>query len=104
MSSERTRTDRILESYGYDQSNLIAILQEIQAEYKYLSEESLTLVAESTSSRSVPAPPVTSVNLSRFLTRFTIIWACPGRKRPPRTGCSPWKPWRASAPAVWPPS
>lgn len=38
--------DRILESYGYDQSNLIAILQEIQAEYKYLSEESLTLVAE----------------------------------------------------------
>ena len=46
MSSERTRTDRILESYGYDQSNLIAILQEIQAEYKYLSEESLTLVAE----------------------------------------------------------
>ena len=43
MSSERTRTDRILESYGYDQSNLIAILQEIQAEYKYLSEESLTL-------------------------------------------------------------
>ena len=95
MSSERTRTDRILESYGYDQSNLIAILQEIQAEYKYLSEESLTLVAEKLG---------TSVNLSRFLTRFTIIWACPGRKRPPRTGCSPWKPWRASAPAVWPPS
>ena len=21
-----------------------------------------------------------------------------------RQGCSPWKPWRASAPAVWPPS
>ena len=123
MSSERTRTDRILESYGYDQSNLIAILQEIQAEYKYLSEESLTLVAEKL---GISAAKVYSVatfyeNFSleakgkhiikvcagtacHVRTRFTIIWACPGRKRPPRTGCSPWKPWRASAPAVWPPS
>ena len=32
--------------YGCQQSNLIAIMQEIQAEYKYLSEEALTLVAE----------------------------------------------------------
>ena len=46
MSGTQSRTEQILEQYGYDQSNLIAILQEIQAEYKYLSEESLTTVAE----------------------------------------------------------
>ena len=45
MSNELTRADEIIESYGCDQSNLIAIMQEIQAEYKYLSEESLTLIA-----------------------------------------------------------
>mgnify|MGYP001580152907 CR=1 FL=1 len=46
MRGQQSRTEQILEQYGYDQSNLIAILQEIQAEYKYLSEESLTTVAE----------------------------------------------------------
>ena len=46
MSGKQSRTEQILEQCGYDQSNLIAILQEIQAEYKYLSEESLTTVAE----------------------------------------------------------
>ena len=46
MSGKQSRTERILEQYEYDPSNLIAILQEIQAEYKYLSEESLTTVAE----------------------------------------------------------
>lgn len=37
---------KIIDAYGYEQSNLIAIMQEIQGEYKYLSEEALTLVAE----------------------------------------------------------
>lgn len=46
MSGKQSRTERILEQYEYDPSNLIAILQEIQAEDKYLSEESLTTVAE----------------------------------------------------------
>ena len=46
MSNKLTRASAIIESYGSDQSNLIAIMQEIQAEYKYLSEEALTLVAE----------------------------------------------------------
>jgi len=36
----------ILEEYEYLPSNLIAILQEIQTEYKYLSESALRLVAE----------------------------------------------------------
>ena len=46
MSNELTRASEIIESYGCNQANLIAIMQEIQAEYKYLSEETLTLIAE----------------------------------------------------------
>ena len=46
INKELTRANEIIENYGCDQSNLIAIMQEIQAEYKYLSEEALTLVAE----------------------------------------------------------
>lgn len=46
MSNELTRASEIIESYDCDQSNLIAIMQEIQAEYKYLSEAALTLIAE----------------------------------------------------------
>ena len=46
MSNELTRASEIIDSYGCQQCNLIAIMQEIQAEYKYLSEESLTLIAE----------------------------------------------------------
>ena len=46
MSKELTRAIEIIDSYGCKQSNLIAILQEIQAEYNYLSEAAQTLVAE----------------------------------------------------------
>ena len=46
MSTDLTRAAEIVEGYGCEQSNLIAIMQDIQAEYKYLSEEALTLVAE----------------------------------------------------------
>ena len=40
------RVQEICAAYGFQQENLIAIMQEIQAEYKYLSEEALTQVAE----------------------------------------------------------
>ena len=46
MSNHLKRAGEIIDSYGCEQSNLIAIMQEIQAEYSYLSEEALTLVAE----------------------------------------------------------
>lgn len=46
MSQNLTRASEIIEGYGCEQSNLIAIMQEIQAEYKYLSEAALTLIAE----------------------------------------------------------
>lgn len=46
MKQDLTRASEIIESFGCEQSNLIAIMQEIQAAYKYLSEEVLTLIAE----------------------------------------------------------
>ena len=52
MSNELTRASEIIDSYGCQQSNLIAIMQEIQAEYKYLSEDTLTLIAEKLGIRS----------------------------------------------------
>ena len=40
------RIEEIIESHGCEQSQLIAIMQDIQTEYKYLSEDALTLIAE----------------------------------------------------------
>ena len=46
MEQNLDRAEEIIDSYGCEQSNLIAIMQEIQGEYKYLSEAALTLIAE----------------------------------------------------------
>ena len=40
------RVEAIIDSYGCERSNVIAIMQDIQAEYKYLSPEALELIAE----------------------------------------------------------
>jgi len=40
------RVDEIIDSYGCERSNVIAIMQDIQAEYKYLSQEVLERIAE----------------------------------------------------------
>ena len=49
MKREKKQNDpvlEIIEKYGCQESNLIAILQDVQNEYKYLSEQALTLIAE----------------------------------------------------------
>ena len=46
MNPNREKTISIVQSHGCSTSNLIAILQDIQAACRYLSEESLTVVAE----------------------------------------------------------
>ena len=46
MEQNLDRAEAIIDADGCDQSNLIAIMQEIQGEYKYLSEGALTLIAE----------------------------------------------------------
>ena len=40
------RVEEIIDSYGAKRSNLIAIMQDVQAEYKYLSVPVLELIAE----------------------------------------------------------
>ena len=46
MNPNREKTISIVQSHGCSTSNLIAILQDIQAACSYLSKESLTVVAE----------------------------------------------------------
>lgn len=46
MREELLPADTIIESFGCQRSELIAIMQEIQDKYKYLSEDVLTLIAE----------------------------------------------------------
>ena len=46
MKQSMEKVREIVESYDCEPQNLIAIMQEIQAEYNYLSESALTLVAE----------------------------------------------------------
>ena len=46
MNPQTDRAAAIVEQYGCKTENLIAILQDIQAAYNYLSEANLTLVAD----------------------------------------------------------
>ena len=46
MRQHLEKVEKIVESYDCEPSNLIAIMQEIQTEFNYLSEAALTKVAE----------------------------------------------------------
>ena len=46
MNNQANRAREIIESYGCEQRHLIAIMQEIQNVYNYLSEENLVMIAE----------------------------------------------------------
>ncbi|MGN0149160.1 MAG: NAD(P)H-dependent oxidoreductase subunit E [Clostridia bacterium] len=46
MESNFSHVDAVLEQYGNEQKNLITVLQQIQAEYRYLPREILEHVAE----------------------------------------------------------
>lgn len=46
MNTNRERVLSIIAEHGSDSSSLIAILQDVQAAYNYLSEENLTLIAD----------------------------------------------------------
>ena len=46
MKQHVDKVEKIVESYDCEPSNLIAIMQEIQTEFNYLSEAALTKVAE----------------------------------------------------------
>ena len=46
MKQDLSRASEIIERYDCAEHNLIAIMQEIQTEYKYLSQAALLLIAE----------------------------------------------------------
>ena len=46
MEQQLSFVRKVVEAHNAEPAHLIAILQEIQTEFKYLSEEALTLVAE----------------------------------------------------------
>ena len=125
MKPDTEKVLSILAAHENNAANLIAILQDVQAEYNYLSEANLTLIADaldisvsrvysvatfyenfsleakgSTSSRSAPAQPAMCASPARSTMRCMSIWVFPARKRPQTTGCSRWRPWRASARAA----
>ena len=67
MQDKKERVSEIIESYGCKQSNLIAIMQGIQAEYNYLSEESLLLVAE-----KLNLSPAKEYSVATFYENFSL--------------------------------
>ena len=61
------KVGEILESYHYEASNLIAILQKVQEEYRYLPEEVLLYIAE-----MIGIPPARIYGVATFYSHFTL--------------------------------
>jgi len=61
------KVNSIIERHGGKVSNLIAILQEIQSEYRYLPEEVLTYVAT-----ALGIPPATVYGVATFYAQFSL--------------------------------
>lgn len=61
------KVNSIVDKHERKVSNLIAILQEIQAEYRYLPEEVLTYVAT-----ALGIPPATVYGVATFYTQFSM--------------------------------
>lgn len=61
------KVNAILEKHGYDPSNLIGILQEIQEEYRYLPEEILTYVAT-----ALRVSPAYVYGVATFYAQFSL--------------------------------
>ena len=96
------RAGEIIDSYGCKRENIIAIMQDIQAEYKYLSGDVLSLIAEKL---DIGVAKVYSV--ATFYENFSLeakgrhISVSPAKDRPRTTAFTRWKRWRVWAPAVW---
>ncbi len=61
------KVGEILESYHHEASNLIAILQKVQEEYRYLPEEVLLYIAE-----MLGIPPARIYGVATFYSHFTL--------------------------------
>ena len=67
MGSKLEKVSEIIESFGYEQAQLIAIMQGIQAEFNYLSEEALMLVAE-----KLQLSPAKVYSVATFYENFSL--------------------------------
>jgi NADH-quinone oxidoreductase subunit E len=61
------RVNKIIEKYEGKRSNLIAILQEVQEEYRYLPEEILTYIAT-----AMDISPATVYGVATFYAQFSL--------------------------------
>lgn len=68
MDRKFERLQEIIESHGGRVSHLIAILQEVQEEYRYLPEEVLTYIAT-----AMNISPATVYGVATFYTQFSLI-------------------------------
>lgn len=62
------KLDQIIESYGSKKSNLIAILQKVQEEYRYLPEDALIYIG----TKIVGLSPATVYGVATFYAQFSL--------------------------------
>ena len=67
MNNMLEKVSEIMEAYGCKQSNLIAIMQGIQAEFNYLSEDSLLLI-----SKKLGISPAKVYSVATFYENFSL--------------------------------
>lgn len=67
MSKEQIDLDEILDRYSEDPSNLISILQDVQAEYNYVSPETMALVCD-----HVGVPLTQAWSVATFYKSFSL--------------------------------
>lgn len=67
LTCDIERIQAILDAHGNDPARLISILQAVQAEYRYLPEDALALVAE-----SLNLPPARVYGVATFYAHFAL--------------------------------
>lgn len=65
---DTSKLDKIIESYGSKKSNLIAILQKVQEEYRYLPEDALIYIGTKIEGLS----PATVYGVATFYAQFSL--------------------------------
>ena len=68
LSIDFKALDEILQSFNYQKSYLIAMLQKVQAVYKYLPEEAMTYIGEHVDGLS----PATVFGVATFYAQFSL--------------------------------
>ncbi len=66
--SDFSKVDEIIQSYGAKKSNLIAILQKVQEEFRYLPEDALTYIGRKIEGLS----PATVYGVATFYAQFSL--------------------------------